>query len=84
MKRVKPIFVKPLDDYFLEIVFSNGEIRRFDCKPYLNGDWYSELLQIDKFNSVRISGNSVEWPSGQDICPDCLYDNSSPYKFNAQ
>ena len=77
MRTVKPIKVKPLDDYILEIEFSNKEIRLFDCKPYLNGDWFSELLDKQKFNSVRISGNTVEWASGHDLCPDCIYDNSN-------
>jgi hypothetical protein len=76
MNRIKPISVIPLEKYQLEIEFSNGEKRIFDCNPYLNGDWFSQLLDVDKFNSVRISGNTVEWSSGQDLCPDCLYDNS--------
>jgi hypothetical protein len=76
MNRIKPNNVKPLDNYILEIEFSNGEFRKFDCTPYLNGDWFSELLDINKFNSVKVSGNTIEWMSGQDICPDCLYDNS--------
>ncbi|MCX6153591.1 MAG: DUF2442 domain-containing protein [Candidatus Kapabacteria bacterium] len=76
MTRIKPQNVKPLSDYFLEIEFSNGEKRKFDCHPYLNGDWFSELLDLEKFYSVRVSGNTIEWAGGQDICPDCLYDNS--------
>ena len=78
MNRIKPIMVKPLDDYKLEILFSTMEIRIFDCKPYLTGDWFAKLLNKKKFNSVRISGNTVEWSGGQDLCPDCLYDNSIP------
>jgi len=77
MNRIKPIKVNPLDNYVLEIEFSNGEVRQFDCKPYLNGDWYGELLEISKFNSVRIAGNTIEWASGQDLCPDCIFDNST-------
>jgi hypothetical protein len=76
MVRIKPIKIKPLDNFILELEFSNGEIRKFDCTPYLNGDWFSELLEINKFNTVRIVGNTVEWASGQDLCPDCLFDNS--------
>ncbi len=76
MSRLKPIKVTPQDNYILEIEFSNGMIRKFDCAPYLNGDWFSELLDVNKFNSVRIAGNTVEWPSGQDLCPDCIFDNS--------
>ncbi len=76
MNRMKPISVKPLENYRLEIEFSNGEKRIFDCKPYLNGDWFEELLEQKKFASVRIAGHTIAWASGQDICPDCLYDNS--------
>jgi hypothetical protein len=76
MDKIKPINVVPLENYQLEIEFSNGEKRKFNCLPYLNGDWFSELLDMGKFSSVRIAGNTIEWSSGQDICPDCLYDNS--------
>ncbi len=82
MNRIKPIDVKPLDNYKLEIKFSSNEVRLFDCVPYLTGDWFSELLDIKTFNAVRISGNTVEWSGGQDICPDCLYDNSIPVFYN--
>lgn len=76
MERIKPKSVKPLDNYFLEIEFSNGDIKKFDCSPYLNGDWFGQLLDINKFRTVRISGNTVEWADGQDLCPDCLFENS--------
>ena len=76
MNHIRPKIVTPMPNFFLEIVFSNGEKKKFDCQPYLNGDWYSELLDINKFNSVRISGNTVEWSTGQDLCPDCLWENS--------
>jgi hypothetical protein len=76
MNKIKPVSVKPLDNYHLEIEFSNGENRKFNCMPYLNGDWFSELLDYNKFNSVRVAGNTIEWATGQDICPDCLIDNS--------
>jgi hypothetical protein len=76
MNKIKPKEVKVLDNYILEIKFSNGEIRNFDCIPYLNGDWFSELLDTNKFNTVRVVSNTLEWATGQDLCPDCLYDNS--------
>jgi hypothetical protein len=76
MNRIKPIDVKALNNYKLEIKFSTNEVKLFDCVPYLTGDWFSELLDNKTFNSVRVSGSTVMWPGGQDICPDCLYDNS--------
>jgi hypothetical protein len=76
MNRIKPIIVNPKEDYILEIEFSNKEIKYFDCKPYINGDWFSELKDEKYFKTVRISGKTIEWKNGQDICPDCLIDNS--------
>lgn len=60
MRLIKQIEVNPLENYLLEIKFSDGIIRKFDCVPYLTGDWFSELLDVNKFNSVRIVGNTVE------------------------
>lgn len=72
----KAIDVKPLDDYRLQVGFDNGEQRIFDVKPYIKGEWFPELLDLDTFNAVRIEGLSVAWPDGQDIAPDCLYVNA--------
>ena len=74
----KAIAVKPLPDYLLQVDFSNGERRLFDVKPYLRGEWFSELLDMKVFNAVKIEGLSVAWPDGQDIAPDCLYQNAVP------
>ena len=71
--------VKALDDYKLLITFENKEVRIFDLKPMLQGmqgKWFGELLDMDYFRKVRIGGGSVEWPDEQDICPDCLYEDS--------
>ena len=72
------INVTPLPDYQLRVTFDNGETRKFDVTPYLSYEWYGELRDIRLFNAVRVAGLSIEWPNGQDIAPDCLYDNSVP------
>lgn len=77
--RPKAIEVKPLENYILEIKFSNGETKRFDVKPYLNHKAFEELKRSEIFNSVKIAGLSIEWKNGADICPDELYNNS--YEF---
>ena len=74
----KAVAVRPLPDYLLQVDFSNGERRLFDVKPYLRGEWFSELLDMKVFNDVKIEGLSVAWPDGQDIAPDCLYQNAIP------
>lgn len=68
--------VIPMPDYQLKVTFDNGEQRIFDVKPYIRGDWFSELLDLNVFNAVKVDGLSVAWPDGQDIAPDCLYINA--------
>ena len=76
MLRPKAIRVKPLKDYMVEVKFDNDEVKLFDVKPYIKGEWFSQLKDMNKFNTVHIAGLSVEWEDGQDICPDRLYYDS--------
>ncbi len=71
--------VKPLENYTLLITFTNGEKRIFDVTPYFNFKPFEELKNKTLFETVRISGLSIEWLHGQDICPDELYYNSVPF-----
>jgi hypothetical protein len=70
--------VKPLNDYRLLVTFGNNEQKIFDVKPYLEYKPFDQLKNEALFNTVHIGGLSVEWITGQDICPDELYYNSSP------
>ncbi len=74
--RPKAIDVKILNNYELEILFDNKEKRIFDVKPYFKFKIFKELKDVEKFKKVQISGLSIEWENGADICPDELYKNS--------
>ena len=76
----KAIDVKVLNNYKLEILFDNNEKKIFDVKPYFKFKLFEELKNSKKFNSVKISGLSIEWANGADICPDELYNNSIKIK----
>ena len=67
MLRPKPVKVEPLDNYCLLISFSNGEDKIFDVKPMISGSWFGELQDKSIFDTVKISGNTVEWANGQDV-----------------
>jgi hypothetical protein len=82
--RPKAIKVKPIDDYRLIVTFDNGEIKIYDAKPLIKGNWYGELKDYKIFNTVHIAGLSVEWENGQDICPDDLYYSSISIEQNKQ
>ena len=65
--------VRPLDDYELEVLFENGESRRFDVKPYLSRGIFVRLRDRSLFDAVRMVAGSVEWPGGLDLSYDTLY-----------
>lgn len=70
--------VKPNADYTLTLLFTNGETRRFDVKPYLDRGIFQALRDRGVFNSVRPFLGSIQWSGGQDFCPDTLYLGSVP------
>lgn len=49
------IQVKPLSDYMLQLTFEDNSVRKFDVKPYLDIGIFSELKDINLFNSVHIA-----------------------------
>ena len=68
--RPKAIDVKVLNNYELEIKFDNNERKIFDVKPYFKFKIFNELKNYEEFKKVQISGLSIEWKNGADICPD--------------
>ncbi|MBQ4109958.1 MAG: DUF2442 domain-containing protein [Clostridia bacterium] len=51
----------PQDDYSVLITYATGEVKKFNVKPYISGNWFGELLNIDIFKTVRPCGNTIEW-----------------------
>ena len=68
--------VRPLSEYQLLLTFENGEKKIFDMKPYLDKGIYKELKDENKFKTVRISFDSIEWCNNADIDPEFLYEKS--------
>ena len=46
--------VKPEQDFTLLITFSNGEIKKFDVKPYLEIGIFKELKEVSDFNNSAL------------------------------
>ena len=74
--RPKAVKVEPQKNYILKITFDNGEVKMFDVKPYMEHKAFEQLKSVTMFNTVKISGLSISWANGADICPDELYFNS--------
>ena len=72
---------KALKGLCLLLTFEDGNNRIFDAKPMLKGmegKWLGELLNEEYFKQVFVDDGVVQWPNEQDICPDCIYEDSVP------
>lgn len=69
--------VKPLADFKLLLTFENNEKRIFDMNPFLNKGIFSELRDINLFDTVHISFDTIQWKNGADLCPEMLYQDSA-------
>lgn len=65
--------VKPMDDYKLLLTFSNGDTRIFDAKPDLNKGIFKELKDMELFNTVHVSFDTIEWDNEADFDPEDLF-----------
>ncbi len=68
--------VSALDNYILEIEYVNGEKKIYDMKKQLSNSYYKGLNNIGYFRLVKSAQTTVEWPNGEDIDPNELYNNS--------
>jgi len=80
MLRPTAVEVHPEENYKIKVAFDNGEVKLFDVKPYIKGEWYGKLFDKAYFNSVKTDGFTVVWPEGQDLCPDELYHLGVPVR----
>ncbi|GAB6173097.1 DUF2442 domain-containing protein [Paradesulfitobacterium aromaticivorans] len=77
----RPEEVKPLDNYCLQVLFDNGETKIYDMSRLIEKPFYSRLKNKNLFNTVKVRDITLEWASGEDICPDELYYNSKNVDF---
>ena len=66
--------VKAMDDYFLNISFSDGYTTCFDFKPFLTWKCYSKLSDPAVFKLASVDYGTVVWPGHIDVDPEILYD----------
>ncbi len=71
--RIKSVEI--LENFNLLIIYVTGEKRKYDMNKQLNYDYYNKLKNEAYFKLVKSVGTTVEWPSGEDIDPNELYEN---------
>jgi len=60
-------------DHSLTLAFKNGEIKRFDMRPYHGYPAFSPLQNIGFFQLAKADHGTVTWPQNIDFDPDTLY-----------
>lgn len=74
--------VKALDDFCLEITYVTKEKKVYDMKKLLNHNYYKNLNNVGYFKLVKSAQTTIEWPNGEDVDPNELYDNSITINSN--
>jgi len=73
--------VRHLQDYRLELTFSNGVRAELDFRHKIvgRGGVFKPLEDLDFFRSVRVDPEigTLVWPNEVDFCPDVLYSEAT-------
>ena len=69
--------VRVLDETRIYIKFEDGKEKVYDMKPLIEGNkFYEKLRNVEYFKMVKPCQDSIEWPDGEDVCPENLYYDS--------
>ena len=83
--RVKHVEV--LDDFRVNLTFTNGSKKIIDLEKFLWGPMF-EPMRRDRelFRAVRVDdeAGTIVWPNGADIDPDVLYLGLKPAWMDAE
>lgn len=75
---ISVVSVKPLPDYQLQVVLSNGREGIYDVSPLLDRGVFKQLKDPAYFALARIFISGVGWPCGQDISPFAIAEEMRP------
>jgi hypothetical protein len=65
-----------LDGYRVRLEFEDGSVRDVDLEPYLDGEIFAPLKDMDYFKTLRIEPDldTIVWDNGAVMSPDFLYE----------
>lgn len=69
-----------LQNLYMLVTFSTGEVRIFDAAELLQYPVYAPLADNAVFRSAKVEDGILVWQNGEiDIAPEALYERSYPY-----
>jgi Protein of unknown function (DUF2442) len=57
----------------LRVHFANGQVRDFDCTPYLGRGVFVRLKDPVLFAQAHVAHGTVCWPGSLDIAPETVF-----------
>lgn len=63
-----------MGDYTLKLKFNDGVVKVANLAPYLTGEVFGELLDIEQFIQFGLTRFTIEWANGADFAPEFLYE----------
>ena len=65
-----------MSEYKLLLTFEDGVVKLVDMEPYLEGEIFEPLKNIDYFKTVRLNPDidTIVWDNDADVSPDFLYE----------
>ncbi len=62
------------DGYRIYLVFDDRTEGAVDFEPWLQGEVFEPLKDVEYFKRFFLDGGTVGWPNGADIAPETLYE----------
>ena len=65
-----------ISEYKLSLIFEDDVAKLVDLEPYLDGEIFEPLKNIDYFKTVHVNPDidTIVWDNNADLSPDFLYE----------
>ena len=73
MELIKVIKADYLEEYKIEITFSDGIKSIIDFKNELWGEVFEPIKDLNNFRNFTLNPFTIQWENGADFAPECLY-----------
>lgn len=62
------------DGFRIHLTFNDNSEKTIDFRPWLEGQIFEPLKDLNYFRRFFLEGGTVVWPNGADIAPETLYE----------